>query len=75
MKNTQHSGRDYGHIAETHADRGDEAKAGWWWRLNVRYKNWRLRHRARRSLRSFNDAQLRDIGLSRNDLPYRDERK
>lgn len=75
MKSTRQSGRDYAHIAETQAERSDEVRAGWWRRLYVQYQNWRLRSHSRRSLMSLNDTQLRDIGLSRSDLPYRDKRK
>lgn len=75
MKNSRQTDCHYAPIAQTQAGRGDEVKVGWlrgWYR---RYKNWRLLCRTRRALMSLNDAQLRDIGLSRDDLPYRDERK
>lgn len=52
-----------------------EQPFGWWHRLVGYYRYWRLLHRSRKSLMSLNDAQLRDIGLSRHDLPYRDRRK
>ncbi|WP_413726521.1 DUF1127 domain-containing protein [Sodalis sp. RH16] len=47
----------------------------WWVALFRRYQHWRARRRDRRALMSLNESQLRDIGLSRGDLPYRDERK
>ncbi|WP_410012912.1 DUF1127 domain-containing protein [Sodalis sp. C49] len=47
---------------------------GWWRRLYGRYQQWRRHSRSRKALRSLNDAQLRDIGLTRDDLPYKDER-
>ncbi len=47
----------------------------WWAALFQCYQHWRARRRDRRALMSLNESQLRDIGLNRSDLPYRDERK
>ncbi|QWA13794.1 DUF1127 domain-containing protein [Sodalis ligni] len=50
-------------------------RPAWWTALFQAYQHWRARRRDRKGLMSLNDGQLRDIGLSRGDLPYRDERK
>jgi len=47
----------------------------WGRRWYTRYKLWLSLRHSRKALKSLNDSQLRDIGLTRNDLPYRDERK
>lgn len=40
-----------------------------------RYKSWYLRRRSRLILRSLSDEQLKDIGLSRSDAIFFDEKK
>ncbi len=45
----------------------------WWGGLYHRFNNWRALRRSRKALLSLNDTQLRDIGLTRDDLPDRDE--
>ncbi|WP_213990821.1 DUF1127 domain-containing protein [Sodalis sp. dw_96] len=47
----------------------------YWAALFHRYKFWRAHRRDRKALMAMHDGQLRDIGLTRSDLPYRDERK
>ncbi|XBS69338.1 DUF1127 domain-containing protein [Acerihabitans sp. KWT182] len=53
----------------------DGKRRSWWAALFVWFRTWRARRRDRRTLMSLNDRQLRDIGLNRHDLPYRDEQK
>jgi uncharacterized protein YjiS (DUF1127 family) len=75
MKNTQQTDCHYAPAPKVQAECDDKVKVGWLRGLYGRYKHWRSLGRTRRALMSLNDAQLRDIGLSRDDLPYRDERR
>ena len=51
--------------------RATEKIRAWWRQLRQRYQ----RRQSRKALQSMSDGQLRDIGLTRADLPYKDERK
>ncbi|HEY0211649.1 DUF1127 domain-containing protein [Acerihabitans sp.] len=48
---------------------------GWWRRLYGYYQRLRSLRRGRKALMSLDTARLRDIGLTRDDLPYKDERR
>ncbi|NDL65675.1 DUF1127 domain-containing protein [Acerihabitans arboris] len=74
MNSTRKTGHDSGLIAASQPERLALGKTGWWRWLSGRYQHWRSISRSRKALRSLDHAQLRDIGLTRDDLPYKDER-
>lgn len=75
MKNLKKAARGNAHNPATRPACIVLANTGWWRRIYARYQQWRLHSRTRKMLMSLNNTQLRDIGLTRSDLPYKDQRR